>query len=247
MQLRTFSVIDCLEPAAPGDTTAVQPSVLLIEDDLRIRRVVQLGLAKDGFDVAEAPTGEDGLAMLGDRSFDVVCVDVMLPGCDGFAVCHGVRRDSDIPIIMVTARADSHDVVRGLEAGADDYVSKPFMVPELSARIRALLRRAQGAQVRHRVRAGDLEIAPRDGVVLRGGRPLHLTRTEFRILCELAAAPGRVCSRAELLERVWGHGYFGDSRPVDVHIGRLRRRIEADPGRPEIVLTARGLGYRLQT
>jgi DNA-binding response OmpR family regulator len=225
----------------------VRPAVLLIEDDLRIRRVVQLGLSKEGFDVAEAATGEDGLSMMDERPFDVVCLDIMLPGCDGFEVCRGVRRNSDIPIIMVTARADSHDVVRGLEAGADDYVSKPFAVPELSARIRALLRRAQGAQVRHRVRAGDLEIAPRDGVVLRAGRPLHLTRTEFRILCELADAPGRVYSRQELLERVWGHGYFGDSRLVDVHIARLRQRIETDPGRPEIVVTVRGLGYRLQT
>ena len=236
-----------MEPAPAGHFSCMRPSVLLIEDDLRIRRVVQLGLGRDGIEVAEAATGEEGLALLGDRSFDVVCVDVMLPGRDGFDVCRGIRRDSDVPIIMVTARAGSHDVVRGLEAGADDYVSKPFMVPELAARIRALLRRAQGAQVRNRVRAGDLEIAPRDGVVRRAGRPLHLTRTEFRILCELADAPGRVCSRAELLERVWGHGYFGDSRLVDVHIGRLRRRIEHDPGRPGIVLTVRGLGYRLQT
>jgi len=224
----------------------VHASVLLIEDDLRIRRVVHLGLSREGFGVTEAGTGEDGLAMLDDRSFDVLCVDIMLPGCDGFEVCRGVRRDSDIPIIMVTARADSHDVVRGLEAGADDYISKPFAVPELSARIRALLRRARGAQVRDRIRVGDLEIAPRDGVVLRGGRPLHLTRTEFRILCELADSPGRVCTRAELLERVWGHGYFGDNRLIDVHIGRLRQRIETDPSRPEIVLTARGQGYRLQ-
>lgn len=138
-------------------------------------------------------------------------------------------------------------MVRGLEAGADDYVSKPFVVQELAARIRALLRRAQGERVCHRVRAGDLEIAPRDGVVLRGGRPLHLTRTEFRILCELAITPGRVCSREELLEQVWGYDYFGDSRLVDVHVGRLRKRIEADPGDPSIVVTVRGLGYRLQT
>lgn len=222
-------------------------SVLFIEDDPRIRRVTRLGLAQEGFDVEEADTGEDGLSMMTERDFDVVCLDIMLPGCDGFEVCRGVRRDSDVPIIMVTARGDSHDVVRGLEAGADDYVGKPFAVQELAARIRALLRRAQGDQVCHRVRAGDLEIAPRDGVVLRGGRPLHLTRTEFRILCELAVTPGRVCSREELLEQVWGYDYFGDSRLVDVHVGRLRKRIEADPGDPSIVLTVRGLGYRLQT
>lgn len=177
----------------------------------------------------------------------MVCVDIMLPGQDGFDVCRSVRRGSDVPIILVTARADSHDVVRGLEAGADDYVSKPFVVQALAARIRALLRRARGGQVSHRVRVGDIEIAPREGIVLRAGEPMHLTRTEFRLLCELAAEPGRVFSREELLEQVWGRGgYFGDSRLVDVHLGRLRRRIEVDPAIPTIVVTVRGAGYRLQ-
>lgn len=236
-----------MDTGEPGNTAPVGPAVLLIEDDSHIRRIVGLGLAREGFTVAEAGSAEEGLEILTDRPFDVICVDIMLPGRDGFDVCRDVRRDSDVPIIMVTARADSHDVVRGLEAGADDYVSKPFVVQELSARIRALLRRARGAQVRHRVQIGDIEIAPQDGLVRRAGAALHLTRTEFRMLCELAGTPGRVFSREELLERVWGHGYFGDSRLVDVHIGRLRQRIEADPGDPRIVLTVRGLGYRLGT
>jgi DNA-binding response OmpR family regulator len=137
-------------------------------------------------------------------------------------------------------------VVQGLEAGADDYISKPFELPELVARIRALLRRVNSG-TRRRVEVGPVEIRPSEGVVLRAGRPVALTRTEFRLLCELADDPGRVLSREELLERVWGHGYFGDSRLVDVHIARLRRKIEPDGREPEVVLTVRGLGYRLGT
>jgi len=224
----------------------VRHSVLLIEDDRRIRRMMRLGLAHEGFTVHEAGTGEDGLRAFADDPVDVVCIDIMLPGRDGFEVCHAIRRDSDVPIIIVTARGDNHEVIRGLEAGADDYLGKPFVVEVLAARIRALLRRAEGSQLRGRLTVDELEIAPRDGVVLRNGEPVPLTRTEFRLLCALAAAPGRVFSREELLEEVWGYDYFGDSRLVDVHIRRLRRKIETDPGEPRVVVTARGLGYRLQ-
>lgn len=221
-------------------------SVLLVEDDARIRRIVVLALTSEGFRVSEAETGETGLAMLADQSFDVILLDVMLPERDGFDVCRSIRHQSAAPIIMVTARTDSHDVVAGLEAGADDYVTKPFVVKELSARIRALLRRASGTPTAEHVRIGDLVVSPQHGVATRDGVPLALTRTEFQLLCELAAVPGRVLSREQLLERVWGYDYFGDSRIVDAHIRRLRTKIEADPARPTVVLTVRGMGYQLQ-
>jgi DNA-binding response OmpR family regulator len=149
---------------------------------------------------------------------------------------------------MVTARADTHDVVAGLEAGADDYLTKPFAPKELSARIRALLRRARTADpsATH-LRFGDLEIVPDEGVVLRDGAEVHLTKTEFRLLCELAESPGKVLSREALLDKVWGYDYFGDGRLVDVHVRRLRTKVEADPANPRHVVTVRGLGYRLQT
>jgi DNA-binding response OmpR family regulator len=170
----------------------------------------------------------------------------MLPDTDGFAVCRRIRRESDVPVIMVTARTDSHDVVAGLEAGADDYVTKPLVAKELSARIRALLRRTEPLNGGPRcIRTGDLEIHVDEGYAVRDGEQLGLTRTEFRLLAELARAEGRVCSREHLLERVWGYGYFGDSRIVDVHIRRLRGKVERDPGNPRLVVTARGLGYRL--
>ena len=212
-------------------------AALLIEDDARVRHLLALALAQEGFTIHEAPTGEEGLDAVAELDLDLVCLDLMLPGTDGFQVCRDIRRDSDVPIVLVTARTDSHDVVGGLEAGADDYISKPFRVPELAARIRARLR--------DRVRAGDVEILARDGLVLRGGEPVPLTRTEFRLLCQLAAVPGRVLSREDLLDRVWGCDYFGDSRLVDVHIGRLRRKVETDPHEPQVILTVRGLGYRL--
>jgi len=178
---------------------------------------------------------------------DVVLIDIMLPGIDGFELCRTIRRTSDVPIVMVTARADTHDVVAGLEAGADDYLTKPFAPKELSARIRALLRRARPSSPGHsRLVFGDLEIVPDEGKVVRAGEELHLTKTEFRLLCELAQNPGRVYSREHLLDHVWGYDYFGDGRLVDVHIRRLRTKVEADAANPRHVVTVRGLGYRLQ-
>ena len=155
----------------------------------------------------------------------------MLPDLDGFEVCRRLRARSDVPIIMVTARADSFDVVAGLEAGADDYVTKPFEPKELTARIRAMLRRAQGFGYDPGVvTLGDrVEVVPDEGVVRVDGEEVHLTRTEFRLLCELAAAPGRVFTREILLESVWGYEYVGDTKLVDVHVYRLRSKIEADP------------------
>jgi len=226
---------------------AVGTRILSVEDDERIRTAVKLALEDEGWSVEEADTGEDALNSFQRQPADVVLIDIMLPGIDGFDVCRAIRRTSDVPIVMVTARADTHDVVAGLEAGADDYLTKPFAPKELSARIRALLRRARStdATATH-LRFGELEIIPDEGVVRRGGEEIHLTKTEFRLLVELASSPGRVFSREVLLERVWGYGYFGDGRLVDVHVRRLRTKVEADPANPRHVVTVRGLGYKLQ-
>jgi len=221
--------------------------ILSVEDDERIRTAVKLALEDEGWSVVEAGTGEDALLRFQQEPADVVLIDIMLPGIDGFEVCRSIRRTSDVPIVMVTARADTHDVVAGLEAGADDYLTKPFAPKELSARIRALLRRARTSEVSSpHLRFGDLEIVPEEGVVRRNGHDVHLTKTEFRVLVELAQSPGRVFSREVLLERIWGYGYFGDGRLVDVHVRRLRTKVEADPANPRHVVTVRGLGYKLQ-
>jgi DNA-binding response OmpR family regulator len=221
--------------------------ILTVEDDERIRTAVRLALEDEGWEVEEADTGEEALQAFTRQPSDVVLIDIMLPGIDGFDVCRSIRRVSDVPIVMVTARADTHDVVAGLEAGADDYLTKPFAPKELSARIRALLRRARTIDLAPtHLRFGDLEIIPEEGIVLRDNAEVHLTKTEFRLLVELASTPGRVFSREVLLERVWGYGYFGDGRLVDVHVRRLRMKVEVDPANPRHVMTIRGLGYKLQ-
>jgi DNA-binding response OmpR family regulator len=220
--------------------------ILLLEDDARIRAAMRMALEYEGHRVHEVASGEEALRDFADEPFDIALVDLMLPGMDGFEVCRTLRQTSDIPIIMVTARTDSHDVVAGLEAGADDYISKPFVAKELSARIRALLRRARGqAAPRPRSAFGDIEVLPDEGVVRRSGQELHLTKTEFRLLCELAANPGKVLSREELLASVWDYDYFCDGRLVDVQVRRLRTKIEPDPADPRHILTVRGLGYKL--
>ena len=221
--------------------------ILTVEDDNSIRTVVRMALEDEGWEVLEAGNGEDALAIFKRDGANVVLIDIMLPGIDGFEVCRSIRRSTDVPIIMVTARDDTHDVVAGLEAGADDYLTKPFEPKELSARIRALLRRARSADPEMTTMTfGDLEISPDEGLVTLGGEEVHLTKTEFRLLVELASSPGRVFSREQLLERVWEYGYFGDGRLVDVHVRRLRTKIEPDPAEPRYVVTVRGLGYKLQ-
>jgi DNA-binding response OmpR family regulator len=221
--------------------------LLLVDDEPRIRRVLRLALEDEGYQISEAANGFDALAALRREPPDVVLLDLMLPDRDGFTVCREIRRTSDVPVIMVTARTDSHDVVAGLEAGADDYVTKPLVAKELSARIRALLRRVEPASSRTSdlFVVGDLQIDIAAAEVVRDGEVLPLTRTEFKLLAELAGAEGKVCSREQLLSQVWGYGYFGDSRIVDVHIRRLRLKIEHDPATPKHLVTARGLGYRL--
>jgi two-component system, OmpR family, response regulator MtrA len=225
---------------------AVPARILFIEDDDHMRRVLALSLQQEGCTVIEARSGEEGLEAFKEAGADIVLLDLRLPDMNGFEVTHALRRRSDVPIAMVTASDDSHDVIAGLEAGADDYVVKPVIAKELSARIRALLRRSFASTMPSTVRRfGDVELHEEAGTVLRGGEEVVLTRTEFRVFCELAATPGWVISRAQLLERVWNYDFFGDERLVDSHIGRLRSKIENDPSKPKLILTVRGLGYKL--
>jgi DNA-binding response OmpR family regulator len=226
----------------------MEARLLLVEDDERIRQALGLALADEGCDVVEAASGEEAFGRLATTAVDVVLLDLMLPGVDGLAVCRTLRSRGDLPIIIVSARTDTADVIEGLEAGADDYVTKPLVASELAARIRALLRRRHsGAEPRRSLRIGDVEIIPAEDVVRRAGTEVHLTRTEFRLLVELADAAGRVVTREELLRRVWGYDYFGDTRLLDVHIRRLRRKVERDPDEPECVVTVRGRGYKAGT
>jgi two-component system, OmpR family, response regulator MtrA len=248
---RRSEAIRILDPGHDGAVTAL--GILIVEDDDGIRTALRLALEDEGYRVSEAESGERALEQIATGPADLILVDLMLPGMSGFELVHALRRVSEVPIVIVTARSDSHDVVAGLEAGADDYVRKPFVVKELEARIRALLRRANadpgtgsggsGESTVHQI--GDLEIRPEAGTVLRAGTPISLTRTEFLLLCELVENQGIVLSRERLLERVWGYDYFGDSRLVDAHVRRLRTKIEVDPSNPKIVLTMRGLGYKL--
>ena len=221
--------------------------ILVVEDDERIRSSMRLALEGEGYDVRDVASGEEALELFAESPTDVALIDIMLPGMDGFECCRALRRQSAVPIIIVTARADTHDVVAGLEAGADDYVTKPFVAKELAARIRALLRRARPRRrIRVRSSFGTLQLLPEQGVLRQAdGTEVHCTRTEFRLLCELAASPNKVLSREQLLDRVWGYDYFGDGRLVDVHIRRLRTKVEADPALPQHILTVRGMGYKL--
>jgi DNA-binding response OmpR family regulator len=222
--------------------------ILIVEDDDRLRSALRLALRDEGFKVETATDAESAMQRLTATDPDLVLVDIMLPGtANGFDLCRSIRQSSNVPIIVVTARDDSHDVVAGLEAGADDYVTKPFVIKELAARIRALLRRTRiteddGAAMDF----GDLLISPEEGRVTLRGEEVSLTRTEFLLLCELAQSPNRVMSRDVLLENVWGYDYFGDTRVVDAHVRRLRKKIEPDPSEPVYVVTVRGLGYRFE-
>jgi DNA-binding response OmpR family regulator len=219
--------------------------ILIVEDDVAIRAPTAAVLRDEGYEVVEADDGNGSLAAFRTHPPDCVLLDVMLPDTDGFEICRQLRAESDVPIIMVTARADSYDVVAGLEAGADEYVTKPFVPKELSARVRAMLRRARGFGASSRMVLGDrVEILPEEGVVRCDGEPVQLTKTEIRLLCELAASPGRVFTREILLESVWGYDYIGDTKLVDVHIYRLRSKIERNPSDPEHIVTVRGFGYK---
>jgi two-component system response regulator MtrA len=218
--------------------------VLLVEDDSSIRTVVTMGLRDAGMRVTAAGTGPEALDHAHATAFDAVLLDVMLPQMDGMEVLRALRRDSRVPVVMLTARSDTVDVVVALELGADDYVTKPFQMAELVARLRAVMRRATVPRDGDVIAVGPLEIDPDAFLARRDGEELALTATEFRLLHELASHPGQALTREQLLERVWGYDYLGDSRLVDVAVQRLRAKIEADPSRPELIQTVRGVGYR---
>jgi len=227
----------------------VDERLLLVEDDASIREIASIVLKAAGFQVVTAADGRQGLAQARSGGFDAVILDVMLPSLDGFEVCREIRKFSRVPIVMLTARTDLIDVVVGLESGADDYVKKPFELPELVARLRAVLRRAAALSADPAqdtvIAAGRLEIDPAGFTVRKDGAELALTATEFRLLVELARRPGQVFTRELLLQRVWDYDYVGDSHLVDVAIQRLRAKVEDDPSRPALIKTVRGVGYRL--
>jgi DNA-binding response OmpR family regulator len=224
----------------------VDERLLLVEDDPSIREVTALGLERAGFRVESAADGRDGLLRFRRGAFGLVILDLMLPELDGYEVCREIRRESRVPIIILSAKTDTVDVVVGLELGADDYVTKPFELEELVARVRAALRRSAEPQSAKRLAVRDLEIDPEGFRVSRNDDDIQLTATEFRLLVELARHPRQVLTRETLLQRVWDYDYLGDSRLVDVAVQRLRAKVEADPKRPELIKTVRGIGYRLE-
>jgi len=217
--------------------------VLLVEDDPAARQGLELALRRLGYGVRPAGTGEAALHALGEGAADVVVLDVMLPGLDGFEVCRRLRRSSDVPVIMLTARSDDFDIVGGLEAGADDYVVKPVEPRVLDARIRAVLRRLARAGSPAET-YGELVIDRASLIVRRGGREVSLTPIELRLLLVLSGSPRQVFSREQLLDLVWEHDYLGDSRLVDACVQRLRAKIETDTAEPRYIQTVRGFGYR---
>ena len=223
-------------------------TLLLIEDDAEVREALRLSLEDEGYQVLEAANGRTGISETALQSPDVVLLDIRLPDLSGYEVCRRIRAKSMVPIIIVTAQDDTHDLVAGLEAGADDFVTKPVITKALCARIRAVLRRAgyQELEAEEIRRFGDLEVRETEGVVLRHGEQVALTKTEFRLVCEFANHPNQVLSRDQLLDRVWGYEYLGDGRLVDAHIRRIRSKIEDDPDHPVRLLTIRGLGYKFQ-
>jgi DNA-binding response OmpR family regulator len=222
--------------------------VLVVEDDAAVREGLQLALRRQGHVVHTAESGELGIEALVRHRPDLVVLDLMLPGMDGFETCRRMRASGPVPIIMLTARSDDFDVVAGLEAGADDYVAKPVEPRVLDARIRAVLRRAAverpGEPAAAEERHGDLVIDRAALEVTKHGAPVSLTPTELKLLLELSRTPGQVYSRQQILSAVWDHDYLGDSRLVDACVQRLRAKIEDVPAKPEYVQTVRGFGYR---
>lgn len=225
--------------------------LLFIEDDHHIRAALRLALEDEGYEVIEAADGTTGLAAFDANTVELVLLDLRLPDMSGFDVCRILRTKSLVPIIIVTAQTDTHDLVAGLEAGADDYVTKPVIAKELAARIRASLRRTTllvtSVTNTDKIIVRDIELRSQQGIVLKAGVELPLTKTEYRLLQTFMENQNNVLSRDQLLELVWGYEYLGDSRLVDAHIRRLRVKIEDSPDDPKIIVTVRGMGYRLLT
>jgi two-component system response regulator MtrA len=228
-----------------GQVNDVHERVLVVEDDRSVRETATLLLERAGLRVTAVGDGHHALEEIAGHRVELVLLDVMLPYVDGFEVCRSIRRDSQIPIVMLTARADTADVVAGLELGADDYLTKPFQAAELVARVRAALRRRTADSSAPRLQIQDLDIDAAAFRVNQAGRPVELTATEFRLLVELARSAEHVVSREALLERVWGYDYLGDSRLVDMAVKRLRDKLGDDARCPRYIATVRGAGYRL--
>jgi DNA-binding response OmpR family regulator len=229
--------------AVPGDAT-----ILLVDDEESIQKLLTYPLERDGFRVVQARDGEEALTSFSESDVDLVVLDLALPKLDGIEVCKRLRSRSAVPIIMLTARDDEVDKVLGLELGADDYITKPFSIREFRSRVRALLRRAQLPAVARRemLEHDGLEIDLPRRTVRVHGRPVQLTYVEFELLRTLAESPGRVFTRAMLLESLWGSADFRDPRTIDVHVRHLREKLEADPSEPDYIFTVRGVGYRFR-
>ena len=220
--------------------------ILVVEDEKAIADILVFNLQREGYDTLVAYDGTEGLRCALEEAPDLILLDVMLPGMDGFEVLKHIREKHDTPIIMLTAREEETDKVLGLELGADDYITKPFSMRELMARVKANMRRTLSGEERAKPAVpsgGGLRISRDNGMVYKNGRPLELSAREFDILCFLSAAPGRVFSREELMEQVWGYEYYGDLRAVDVAIRRLREKVEDQPASPRYIMTKRGMGY----
>lgn len=227
--------------------------ILLVDDEAPIQRMLEFPLKKDGYEVVIAGDGEEALEKFRAGKFDLVVLDIMLPKLDGLEVCKEIRAESNVPIVMLTARADEVDKVIGLELGADDYMTKPFSLREFRSRVKAALRRAGmsddgvgGKPGARTIKTGRVEIDPGRRIVTVDGEAVTLTFMEFEILMALASEPGHVLTREALLERVWGDSAYRDIRTVDVHIRHLREKVEPDAGNPEYILTVRNVGYRFR-
>lgn len=217
--------------------------ILVVDDDPAISEMLTIVLQAEGFDTVAVMDGGEAVATFEREQPDLVLLDLMLPGMNGVDICKAIRQDSMVPIVMLTAKTDTVDVVLGLESGADDYVNKPFKPKELVARIRARLRRSDDEPTEI-IELSDLVIDVPGHQVRRGGEEIQLTPLEFDLLLEMARKPRQVFSREELLEQVWGYRHASDTRLVNVHVQRLRAKIEKDPENPQIVLTVRGVGYK---
>jgi len=229
------------------DTDDVNERVLLVEDDASLRETTTLLLERSGMTVTAESDGKAALDRFHSDAFDLLVLDIMLPSMDGLEICRMVRRESQVPIVMLTARAETADLVAGLELGADDYVTKPFDGPELTARTRAVLRRAGSEPHAMKLEAGGIVVDPSAFRATKNGQVLELSATEFKLLIELMRHPDQVLTREMLLQRVWEYDYMGDSRMVDMAVKRLRAKIEDEPAHPQYISTVRGIGYRFGT